>query len=337
MEIEQLGYALAPTPGMPLGVRKQQLETSRFIDIRNLAAHLYKKSGPNGQLVPLMTYNETLDNRDLVRKTILIHEMSCTHQGNPLVVNDGTNLDAPPTAAQQPPNGVQNGTQMQPPVPQPQYAAPQPPVGPAAAGAAPMQQYAPPPQQFAPPPPQQQFAPPPQQMAPAPADPAAAAAAPAPGGRKRRGGGGAAVAPPPAAPPPAAAPPQQFAPPQAPPGAFAAAAPPPAMPNGQWTPPQGQAPAPSWQPPTQAAPPPPQAAAPAPGVDLSPVFTKLDDLGRGVTYATKIGDELKVQFNQIMVALHHLYLSNPATGQATGGKANTLPEFQQFLNQYLPK
>lgn len=356
MELESLEYPLAPMMGTPLGVRKQQLETSRFIDIRNLVNHTYKKAGPNGQLVPLMQYNETLDNRDLVRKTVLIHEMSCTLKGHtgPLVVNDGTNLDAPPVAqpaAQPPPNGVQNGTtQMQPP---PQYAqAPQAPVGPAGAAAVPMQQYAPPPMAppgFQPQAPGYPGGPPLQAMptpgAPPPAAPAeVAAAAPTPG-RKRRGAAGAAVAPPPPAPPPptAAALPPMGAP-MVPPGyAQPQMAPPPGygQPTAtvqaapQWQPPPGPQ-APTWQPPPapQAAPP-PQQAAPV-GVDLSPVFARLDDLGKGLTVTTANLSEVKSLLTLNLVALHHIYLAFPQLRDPSQGKADTFPKFQEFLVNFLP-
>jgi hypothetical protein len=40
---------------------------------------------------------------------------------------------------------------------------------------------------------------------------------------------------------------------------------------------------------------------------------------------------------QTLCALHHIYLTNPQTAQATQGKANSLPEFQAFLNNYLPR
>jgi hypothetical protein len=361
MEIEKVDYQLAPAVGMPLAARKQQLETSRFIDIRNLVRYIYKKPGPNGQLLPLMEYQDTLNERELVRKTILIHEMSCTHQGQPLVVNDGTNLDVPAStqAAQPPPNGVQNGTQqMQPPVPQ--YAPPPAPVGPAAVAQVP-QQYAPPqaaPQAYAPPAAPQmapQAAPVPPVGAPPAAGPAeVAAAAPAPGGgRKRRG---AAAAPPPAAPPPAVAGPQYAPPPgpgaMVPPGYQPQAAAPAPAPG--WAPPNGAAPAPAaaWTPPAGApavAPaPPPQAA---PGLDLTPLIQRLDSIGQGMAMTVKHNEDLKAFVGQLqsqvqgvsaiamqaLCALHHIYLTNPQTANATQGKANTLTDFQAFLSNYLPR
>lgn len=341
MEIASLEYELAPKIGTPLGVRKTELDGARFVAVRNIAHLVYKR--PDGE--PLMTYQETLDNREAVKNTILQHEMNCTFQGQPLVVNDGTPLlstqpppASPPQEAMTTGNGAPNGVPMQ---PAPMYAAPAQPASAAQAGAVPMQAYPP------------GYAPPPQAMAPGqmqmpgmqPPQAPPQEAAPAAGGRKRRNAG-AAVAPPPPPPPQAGpaygAPPQAYTPPapaaaapapQAwqPPGAPQAYAPPPqAAPAPQAFAPQA-APAPQFYAPPaapQAAPPaayaPPQAAAPqGASVDLTPVLQRLDSVGKGLEVASRNGDEalkavaaLSAQLQatqalamQALAALHHLYLS----------------------------
>lgn len=89
----------------------------------------------------------------------------------------------------------------------------------------------------------------------------------------------------------------------------------------------------------------------APAFDLSPLIQRLDAIGQGMNVSVKGGEEAKAAVAalgqdvanlhalvwQSLAALHHLYVSHPSLGPATQGKANTLPEFQQFLAGYLPK
>lgn len=368
MEMISLEYELHPTPGMPLAARKAELDTARFVSVRNLAYLVYKK--PDG--TPLMTYHETLDARTEVKNRILVHEINCTYQGQPLVVNDGTSL-TPESTIPQPPtqpevpqqvpmsngNGAPNGVPMM----APQYAVPSAPASAAQAAAAPNMQ----------PPPGYQPQP---QMAPPQGQPIQQESAPTPGKRTRRNAG-AAVAPPPPAPPPAQAQAGYGAPAVPPMAAPGYGAPPQPPIQQSWQPPAAPtgypAPAPSPQafapPQAFAAPPAPSAPpatygtsgyaqqVPSASVDLTPVLQKVDNLGRGLEVVSKNGDEalkaigiLTSQLQavqaialQSLTALHHVYLSLQGVpgGQAilataTEGKANDLASFQAYLSKYIP-
>lgn len=329
-------------PGTPAAVRRQQIDTAKFVDVRNLAYLIYKK--PDGS--PLMTYQETLENRDRVKDRVLEFEIM-----SGWVVPDGTG----PAIQQPTPN---NGNpQMSSPVPPPMMM-PQP-ATPTQAAQVPVHNFQPAPQQFQQMPPQmaapmQQMMPPqmpmmppgmpppmmppsaPPQMAPPPATVEQAAAAPAPGGKTRRTKGSAVAPPPP--PPPQGAPPQQMQMQMAPPMQQAPVAPPPAPP--QFAPPPQ---APQFAPPPQA-PQVQQQAPAAPAQDLKPL---IDNVGQGVSAAVNNTNELKAHLDyvtkelhdtkallaQLCVALHHLYLTSPA-GANQQGKLNALPDFTKFLDQY---
>lgn len=320
-------------PTLSTTQRRQQLEECRFVDVRNLAYIEYKRTDGT----PLMRYEDTLDDRDKTKAAVLAFEIS---QG--WLIPDGTEgqvqvpVTTQPTAAQgtqqmatTPFSPSPNGAPMQ--VPQQQPGQP-PPMFAVPPGQMPpqqmpqqmqMPQMMPPQQQFAP---QQTFAPQqvPQMMAPPVATPqqVVAAAAPpqqeaptqAPTGRKRRGS---AVAAPPAAPPQQPAPAQQFAP--VPTQQFAPQAP-------QQFAPQGFQPQPTQQAPQ---------AQPQVGVDLTPVIQRVDALGKMVETLGKENAELRHTNLQVLTCLHHLYLSNQGLAAKAEGK-NTLPEFQKYLDQFIP-
>lgn len=62
---------IAPKPGTFFSDRKRELETARFVVVRNLVYLTYKKKDGS----PLMTYIETMDDRDGVRECILAYEL----------------------------------------------------------------------------------------------------------------------------------------------------------------------------------------------------------------------------------------------------------------------
>ncbi len=104
---------LRPVPGTLASMRHTQLSNEPFINARNLAVLFYKK-GPDGP--PLLTFQETLDNRPGVIDTIIRHEIALG-----VVIDDSANQAA---------QAAMNGVQMQPPSPNgppqgvPQMAAP---------------------------------------------------------------------------------------------------------------------------------------------------------------------------------------------------------------------
>ncbi|MEI6503223.1 MAG: hypothetical protein WCP21_19605, partial [Armatimonadota bacterium] len=61
----ELNYELAPQQGMSASQRKAQLDQARYVAVRNLAHLVYKKADGS----PLMTFGETLDDRDHVKNT----------------------------------------------------------------------------------------------------------------------------------------------------------------------------------------------------------------------------------------------------------------------------
>lgn len=319
---------LTVKPGTFAAVRRQELDNASFIDIRNLAYLAYK----NPDQTPLMTYAETLDHRGMVKQKILQFEVASgwiTPDGsetqpfsdaNPNANNGATMSQQPPMMPPGVPMMPQQPQQMQMPM-MPQQQMPQQqmmPPGVGLPGVPSMPAYAPP----------MQAAPPPSmhpQMA-SPAQAAEAAAQPATPG-KRRGRGSQVAAPPP--PPPGAPPPmqQQMAPPQQ-----------------QMMPPPQQMMMPPV--PVQNFPQQQQQMAPpqAGGVDSKLVA----DLGRGLEvlsknnmelsakldYALKEMADTKMMLAQAFTAIHHLYLGSSA-GQSTAGQANTLQDFQKFLERYM--
>jgi len=302
---------LAPTPGMTASQRKQQLDNARFVAVRNLAYMVYK--GPNDQ--PLMTYQQTLEDRELVKTTIIAHEVA-----RGLLVDDRGAAPAPaqqmgaPTPQMGPSNGVPQATPQQFAAPAgPQmapYAAPQ--MSPAAPASA---------QQAA------QMGAPQQQEAPAGTST----------GRKRRSAAGGAPAP--AAQAPAAE--QQMALPAAP----AATQAPLMSAPGAYTPPAAPLPpAPPLAP--QYA---PTGAPPAAGVDpvaLQRLEGLLLELGRGLTVISADLEKLTqrvqgmerqdiITAGRLTAALHHMYGAVPSLAQVLGeAKVANVADFTRHLDRY---
>jgi len=360
-----LNYELAPKPGMTASQRKAELDAARFVAVRNLAYMIYKKPDATA----LMTYQETLDNRELVKTAIINHEIA---QG--LLQNDLGAVAAPPSQAPTqmvPTNGATMNQQpmapqqmnfQQPQQPQMQ-PAPQAPMSPQQFAQVPMQQapqqpqYSAPPQQqqpqYAAPqmqPQQQQFQQPqmqPQQQYAAQPSAPPMEAAPVTG-KKRKTAAGNSVAPPPATgmvPPgfqpqavpaqQAAVPVTQFAPQQA-----------------QFQQPQVQFQQPAAQQMAQQVPP---QATQGPMLDLTPILSRLDILGKGIEVSAMNGDqalkavgklqtdfeELKLLSFQMLVSLQHIYLSIQGPGGqlllagATEGKAAQLDGFRTYLQKYI--
>jgi hypothetical protein len=309
---------LAPTPGMTASQRKQQLDNARFVAVRNLAYMVYK--GPNDQ--PLMTYQQTLEDRELVKTTIIAHEI-----GKGLIVDD---RGAAPAAAPQmmgaptPQMGGVQGNGVPQAAPQ-QYAPAGPPqMAPAAAYAAPQMAPAAPPsaQQVA------HMGAPQQQEAPAAATT----------GRKRRTAAGGAPAQ--AAQPQAA--PQQMAP-QASPAPIQA---PLMTAPGAYVP---QA-APAIQAPAQAPQYAPTGGAPAvAGSDLAAI-QRLEalvvELGRGLTVISgdleKMAQRVQlmernelITSGRLLAALHHMYGAVPSLGPVLAeAKVTNITEFTRHLDRY---
>jgi hypothetical protein len=318
---------------------------------------IYKK--PDGN--PLMTYQETLDNRELVKTAIINHEISAGYLQNDLGASGVPQL--PPSTngvpqMAQPPAGPQMSFQPVPQAPAPMSpqqfaqvpAAPQQmmPV-PAGYQQQPLQQFTqapvgvPPMAPQAPaqwiPPQQVQMPmqmPPQQMMQPAPQAPPADGAVQV-SGRKRKTAAGNAVAPP----PPAAMAPPGFQPQPVP--AQQAATPvmqfngPPPAPQQQFVPPVAQM-----------APFVPQQVA-QPHAQDGGLASKLDSLGKGLEISAHNSDaalkavaklqgdvdELRVLGYQILASLHHMYLTNPQLQPATKGNAGTLASFQTFLQGFI--
>lgn len=140
---------------------------------------------------------------------------------------------------------------------------------------------------------------------------------------------GNAVAPPPApAPAPQAAPGPQFAAPQAPqaPTQFV-----PGAPAQQQFVPQA---APNFAPQAAPAQAPQAAPAPAAQVDLSPIVARLDATGVTVEATQKKLDEVLLNQNMILVALHHIYGTNPAL-QGLVAEVKDAGAFKAYLKKYV--
>ena len=306
-------YELAPRPGQTASQRREELNAARFVAVRNLAHLIYKK--PDGS--SLMTYQETLDDREKVKLAIIQHEINLG-----LLTNDLGSAPAPVAAPVAPTAvaAVAAPTPMQVPMTQPQMV----PVAPVAPMAPQMVPVAPAP--VAPVAAPQAVA----QVAPAPAGAPVEQAAPAPvTGRARRGrtpaGAGVAVAPPPAAAPmvPLAAAP---APQMAPPAPVA---------------PQTAPPAPTFAPAFAAPAAPAQAvqqtfAAPVgtvQNVDLGPVIERLDKIGEGLSVVVKENEELKKANALMLVALHHLYSTNDRLQASVQGM--NIDQFKDVLKKYV--
>jgi hypothetical protein len=306
--VTDLNYELAPRPGMTTSQRKAELDQARFVAVRNLAYMVYKK--PDGQA--LMTYQETLDDRERVKAVVIQHELALglltNDAGAPVVAAPG-----PAMAPGIPPNGAPHPGMMTAPaggqvVPMTPMAAPAPPA---------VAQVAPPAS------PQQAVA------AAAPQEQAAPAAPTAtPTGRRRRTTQPAADAGAQQAMVPVAAPPQAGMIPVGqvgmPAPSYAAPAPAP----GGYVQPQVQVPAPQVQ---------PHLAAPTgavPQVDAG-LLARVDSIGQGLSGMSKDVDELKVLLYEALAALQHIYAQQPGLAKPyMDGKVITLPDFRRYLKTF---
>jgi hypothetical protein len=324
-----LNYELAPRQGMTASQRKAELDSARFVAVRNLAYMIYKKHDGS----PLMSYQETLEDREKVKHVILQYEIAAS-----LVAND---LGGTPVAG--PTNGA-SAPMVPASLPAPQQAMAPTQMAPTAPYATPA--VAPPPTpQMAPASPQQAAmaasGAPPQQVEPVAAVPA---------GRKRRsnaGGAptGVAVAPPPGGPtimPPTQVPALGFTP-GAPTVVPTMPTPGPIMPG-----PATSGPPTGFQ---------QTYAGPVGSVqqsDLGPVLQRLEaigaELGRGLSAVSKDVDEVRQRVANIegvvskdlavnlqaLASLQHIYGSFPNLLEFL--KQNkvgaTLNDFQKFLAQF---
>lgn len=300
-------YELAPRPGTTTSQRKAELDQARFVAVRNLAYMTYKR--PDGH--PLMTYQETLDDRERVKQVVIQHELALG-----LLVNDGQPGAAPVAIAapmpHAPPNGAPQGVLA---APAPIGVTPMTPVSPAPA-----------PMMSGPPAsPQQAVA----AAAGAPQEqPQPAAPGTTPTGRRRRS-----TAPPQAEPGPGVAGPVPS--PAAPGVAPSYGAPGPApYPVGA---PMTPAAAPAYPAPVAAS------ATPMPAaVDLTAVIARLDNIGHGLSDVSKDVDELKVQnatlkqlLYESLAALQHVYGQfQPLAKLVVDGKVQTIEDFRRFIKTY---
>ncbi len=313
-----------PSTQVPLSIRVQEIEGTRFLAVRKAASELYL----NPDNTPLMSYGDTLLDRQKVKDAVLAYELS---KGWVLDDRGGQVTAAPqPIAAPvaQIPSAPVIGFQPQ---------MPQPPAG-AVAMPTMMQMTT-------------ALPPAPQTMAPAPQAPPEAAPMEMPVGKARRGRPaalGSAVAPPPPAPT------QTLEAPMSPPVPVA----PPQM--------QMAPPVPGIQaPPAVPLPPmPPQATQgnAGPSMDLSGLSKSLSEFAQSLsefktssaTDFKQLVGNLSAQINETnkaltniqetqkrhtealatsFVALHHLYLN----AVQSPNKPTALPEFEALLKQYLPR
>lgn len=342
------GETFPPLAGTLASVRKNYLTTCVFLKLRKASTENPNYVNPDG--TSLMTYSETLNlDREEARKRVLEYEI-----GKGWVVDDrGTAVPNSPVAQPVAPNGApMTAGFVQAPVPQP----------------APVQQViqAPMPQQIATPAQAVAVA----QMTPT-APPQMAAPTEMPTTKARRAAPklGASVAPFPP-PPTNGAAPAAFQAPQPPPGAAVVQAPvafivpqpvaatvPQPMATTTFTQAPQQAPqAPVSVPSVQEVP----KTALGPLVDLGPITARLDELGRGLTSVSSQLDtqgsdfktmvsNLSASLNEtnktlanlqkttefLMVAMHHLYLTNETTAKMSAGKAADIRAFKTFLTTYL--
>jgi hypothetical protein len=334
-------------PPMTYSERKEDLEGRPFLHTRILGTEMYLTHDKK----PILAYPDTmkLPLYGACREKVLQYELE-----NGLIVPDGQGAqpEQPKPEAQ-----TQGATSMAqspfpPPAPFPVAAPPQaapqqmppPQQPPPQAFPAPAAITAPPPAAAVPgaPPPPQNF-PPPSQFPTAGAmpQPQAQPAQPqqaAPKGRGRGKAAAAGVPPLPPAPQVQQQMPFPSAPPQMqPPFPQAQKAPFPQAP-GQFPP----APFPQAQAMPPAAPAAPVQAAPA--VDLAPVIKRLDDIGRMVdglekahgALLTQLQDTRQIALMSLSV-LHHMYARHPELGQLVTQELQQLPNFMNWLKQYLPK
>ena len=309
-------------PEAPIGysARKEQLLTCKFLAIRKAVTEGAKYKNADG--TALLSYHETLNDRDMVRTKVLDYELA---QG--WITDDRTDAQvithpAVQTGAPVPTNGTPPGPVMQAPVPLQQFQ-PQPVASPAQAIAAAQQVTIPPPQE-----------------APV-APPTTGLKRPAPKGLQS------AVAPPPLA---MAAPVAPIAPVPIQAGPMA----PPAPPPGATV---LTAPVAPSQPMVQQAAIPADLGAKVDsiGKGLSMVSEELDKQGKD--FKTLVGNlsgqtaetnkvlaamaaqltELKKSVEILTTAVHHIYLSTGSLGQSAGQEGTTLPGFKAYISKYLPQ
>lgn len=299
-----LNFELAPRPGMTASQRKQELDNARFVAVRNMAYMRYKDANGNA----LLTYDQTLKDRELVKNTIIQHEVSLgiltDDRANPQPVM--TQQAMPAQAAAQP-AAPQYPTNPQPQqVPQmmtPAYSVPPPPAGPATA----------------------------QQAVQAAAQPGQQEAA-APTGRRRRSAGTAAPGPQPGQ--PAMAPQGQMQPVAPQMGAQAGFPAPPAPPAPQYQQPSMAQPAPAFQ------------QVGAAQADLTPVLAAVAELGRGLTIISKDLETLGKKVDGLvalaseggqvnLAALFHIYGQHQSLYQLLQSeKVASLADFRNFIKKY---
>jgi hypothetical protein len=291
-------YELAPRQGSTASQRKAELDSARFVAVRNLAYMIYKKS--DGQA--LMTYQETLDDREKVKQVIISHEIALG-----LLVNDIGAAAAAPAGIPQmaPQNGVPPGYAPQMGMPQqmvPVTAPPQYPVAPAVASPAAAAQAA-------------------QQPAQATQDAQPAA----PTGRKRRSAqaaqGAQQMAP--GAPPALQAPPQMMAPVPAPAA------------QG-YSVPMTIAPPAVMQAPMQVSPPTGAVDLSPLLVRIDAVGTQGNELEKKIDGIVDEQEDLRTICLQMLAVMHHLYAMNQAGGQALQkAGVQTFDQFRQYMVQFV--
>lgn len=316
-----------PESKIGYSARKEQLLTCKFLAIRKAVTEQYK----NADETALLSYHETLNDRDMVRNKVLEYELAKDY-----IFDDRTNAQVITHPAAQigvpvSNNGTPPGPVMQAPVPIQQFQ-PQPIASPAQAIAA-----------------AQQVTIPPQQEAPV-APPTSGLKRPAPKGLQS------AVAPPPLAIPTQ---PVQMAPVPVQAGPVAIPAPPPGA-TVLMAPVAPVAPVP------QAT---TQGQVTAVQADVGSLVSKVDSIGKGLSmvseeldkqgkdFKTLVGNlsgqssetnkalsamatqlmELKKSVEILTAAVHHIYLSTGNLGQAAGQEGTTLPGFKTFISKYLPQ
>jgi hypothetical protein len=299
----ELTFELAPKPGMTASQRKAELDSARFVAVRAMAHMHYKDANGN----PLMTYQQTLDDRERVKQVILIHEIASGLVTDDLGVAQGAQQMAPVTqpVAQPTPAAHAQVPQMM----TPAYSVPQP-----SAPATPAQAV---------------------QAAQIPA-PQAAPEASAPRTRTRRGAGGGVPAGVPA-------PQQQMMPAVSPmPSPMPGPGMPMPAPMGM---PQPMV-APQFSQPMMAPPMGMSQQAPAAVADLGAVLAKLDDLGRGLTIISKavegltkqvegLGEDVADEMNLVLCALHHIYGAQGSLYQLLAQeKVASAADFRKFISKY---
>lgn len=319
------GASFPPLAGTPFSERKNFLSTCTFLKIRKASTENPNYTNPDG--TSLLTYSETLSmDREEARKKVIEHELAKGWLADDRASNPQAAQGIQPVV---PTNGAPMTVGFSPP-PVQQIVQPQQIATPAQAVAVAQQIPSAPPQMVAQP-----------------------TEMPITKARRAAPKYGAAVAPPPPAPTNGA--PVQFQTPAPPPGASVVVAAPfglQQVPQAAPAAPVMAAPAPA---PVQA-----QAAQVGAVLDLGPVVARVDEIGRGMSIISKELDtqksdirtmvsNLSAQINEtnkalatlqrtaeyLMVAAHHMYLTNPATMKATDGKAPDIDKFKGFLTTYL--